>query len=632
MTVSVHLYCDHCGAANPPHAHFCFACGSTLQDSHQSAAQSTTLPIGHLLKGRYRIARSVGTGGYGKVYKATDCQFGDRPVAVKEMIQQGLSTQEVAKSAQAFRHEAFLLAALTHPNLPSIYDYFSEDDRYYLVMSFIEGETLLKYSQRHHDQRLPPEKVMQIAVQLASVLSYLHSRKPPIVFRDLKPVNIMRTPEGQIYLIDFGIARHFKPDQAKDTFVLGSPGYAAPEQYGKSQTTPQSDMYSLGATLHQLLTGDDPSSTPFRYRSLHLSDYPQLGSLIMCMLERDMKKRPVSMGNVKRELQRMLVYGARSTHPSLNSVYACAVVPGPAHLGKMLAIAEHVAISCPLAITGLTWSPDGQRIAYASGQSHIQALDAVTRQSTKIQCGTGARVTGLSWSPDSRSIACACSDGLVHVLDSNTEKSLHPYPAHTHAIEAVAWSPNGKYIASASDCAVHIWHARSHNTSRIYREHRGTVLSVHVMDTCVCGTLFLPVPFLIVRSMLLTVSPGRPTVVLWPLVDGTLFISGMSATVVYWPSIANKHNLFLCCPGRPTASFWLQVPPTALFISGNHIKVSACRRITNTRSMYPPLPGLHRANLLSRVISMDNLNFGRYTNFVLSTIPLVVQTRLNIYC
>ncbi len=478
MTITAHLYCDHCGAANPLHAHFCFACGNALQEEQQSANQAT-LPIGHLLKERYQIVQRVGMGGYGKVYKAMDCQFGDRPVAVKEMIQQGLSAQEVVQATEAFKHEAFLLAGLTHPNLPSIYDYFSEDNRHYLVMSFIEGETLLKYSQRHDHHRLPPDKVIQIAIQLASVLSYLHTRKPSIVFRDLKPVNIMRIPEGQIYLIDFGIARHFKPNQSKDTFVLGSPGYAAPEQYGKAQTTPQSDMYSLGATLHQLLTGDNPALTPFRYRPLHLPDYPQLGPLIACMLDRDMKKRPASMGNVKRELQRMLSHSAQNSNTSKYHVHPGASALTPSQFSRALAIAEHVAISCPLAITDLAWSPDGQCVACANGQNHVQLLEAALQKSVKNQYNIpGTRITALSWSPDSQKIACACSDGLVRVLDSNTGMSSIPYPAHDRAVESVAWSPNGKYIASAANGIVHIWHAKSRNTARIYREHQATITSL----------------------------------------------------------------------------------------------------------------------------------------------------------
>ena len=323
MGSTSHLFCLYCGAANPPHARFCPTCGRALalQDTGNISVVSSTisasidvpvsvtpsqnqLPV-VILKQRYRLRKKVGSGGYGDVYKALDSQFANRLVAVKEMSQNGLSPQEIHEASEAFKHEAFLLAALTHPGLPSIYDYFTEHDRWYLVMSFIEGETLESYLNRSKHGRLPVTKVLYIGVQLASVLSYLHSRKSPIIFRDLKPSNIMRTYDGQIYLVDFGIARHFKPGQAKDTIALGSPGYAAPEQYGRSQTTPQTDVYSLGVMLHQMLSGLDPSEKPFNLPPLHIPEYPQLRILIACMLEMDPKKRPASMGNIKRELQRI---------------------------------------------------------------------------------------------------------------------------------------------------------------------------------------------------------------------------------------------------------------------------------------------------------------------------------------
>src|SRR5438876_12084422 len=115
-----------------------------------------------------------------------------------------------------------------HPNLPRIYDSFTEDNRWYLVMDFIDGQTLDDYLEQVNGGKLSIEEVLEIGIQLCSVLDYLHTRHPPIIFRDLKPTNIMHTVRGQLYLIDFGIARHFKPGQAKDTIALGSPGYAAP--------------------------------------------------------------------------------------------------------------------------------------------------------------------------------------------------------------------------------------------------------------------------------------------------------------------------------------------------------------------------------------------------------------------
>ena len=311
-----HRYCTTCGAANQAQDAFCFACGKPLQTAAPlpqypvagSASSTLTglLTPNHLLNQRYRILSQLGKGGFGAVYKAEDAQLGNRLLAVKEMSQSGLNPREIIEATENFKREALLLASLTHPNLPSIYDHFSEAGRWYLVMNFIEGETLEERLNKEPEGRLSVEKTLRIGIQLCTVLGYLHARQPPIVFRDLKPANIMMTPDGHLYLIDFGIARHFKPGQAKDTIAFGSPGYAAPEQYGKAQTTSRSDIYSLGANLHQLLTGIDPSQTPFQFAPLQQQGRPippSLESLIMQMLEMNESKRPDSMITIKQQLQ-----------------------------------------------------------------------------------------------------------------------------------------------------------------------------------------------------------------------------------------------------------------------------------------------------------------------------------------
>ncbi len=304
------VYCDNCGAANRPSARFCVSCGKlqTLLGGQANSSPTGLLAPHHPLKQRYRIIDLLGQGGFGAVYKAEDMFFGNALRAVKEMRQSGLSTQELKDAIDAFKREAVLLAGLMHPNLPRIYDHFNDGGRWYLVMDCIEGDTLEDHLQKANSHRLPINEILHIGEQLCSVLDYLHNRQPPIIFRDLKPTNIMLTADGHIYLIDFGIARLFKSGQIKDTISLGSPGYAAPEQYGKAQTTVRSDIYSLGATLHQLLTGIDPSVTPFTFSSIHSSlpqTPPELEKLIMQMVELDEKKRPSSMSTVKDELQRI---------------------------------------------------------------------------------------------------------------------------------------------------------------------------------------------------------------------------------------------------------------------------------------------------------------------------------------
>ncbi len=335
---SAMINCPNCGVQNPAGDSVCFFCRhalsglSTAPTVHVAPTnnQSPLLPrptlpppplprppvqsavsqksAQGLLNGRYHLMQALGQGGMGAVFLAQDTQLGNRLVAVKEMSQNNLSTQDLQLAIETFQHEAYLLAGLQHPNLPSIYDYFEQVGHWYLVMSFIQGESLEKYLERVPGGRLPLAEVMSIAWQLCDVLNYLHSQRPPIIFRDLKPSNIMRNPDGRIYLIDFGIARLFKPGQAKDTTSYGSMGYSPPEQYGRAQTTERSDIYSLGATLYELLSGYDPSSSPFRLpplQSLMPTLPPRLVGLITQMLEMDESRRPASIRAVQQALHQL---------------------------------------------------------------------------------------------------------------------------------------------------------------------------------------------------------------------------------------------------------------------------------------------------------------------------------------
>jgi len=302
--------CSSCNTPNRAGSAFCNNCGSSLAGGGSPSGPTGRIASGQVLKQRYRIIQVVGQGGMGAVYKAEDIQFGNRLVAVKEMRQTGLDPQELKEAADAFKQEAILLAGLKHPNLPSIYDHFEENGRWYLVMDFIEGETLAEHLNKAKGKVLPVPVVLDIGIQLAKVLGYLHTRPTPIIFRDLKPSNVMLTPEGHVYLIDFGIARFFKPGQAKDTVAYGSKGYSPPEQFGSGQTTPQSDIYNLGVTLHEMLSGNDPSdmATPFRFAPLPSLGQPaltELAALITRMLDMDAQRRPTSMAVVKQELERI---------------------------------------------------------------------------------------------------------------------------------------------------------------------------------------------------------------------------------------------------------------------------------------------------------------------------------------
>jgi tetratricopeptide (TPR) repeat protein len=308
-------FCETCGAANSVTARFCQYCATQLPFQHTTGE----LPEQTLLDSRYQLEARIGQGGMGAVYKAVDTRFNNRPIAIKEMSRAGLSPAAIQEAETAFEHESHLLADLLHPNLPRIYDHFTEEERSYLVMDFIEGQTIEEYLEKESNGPLPLEQVLNWGEQICDVLSYLHNHQPPIIFRDLKPSNVMMSENGHIYLIDFGIARVFKPGQSHDTVALGSPGYAAPEQYGKAQSTPRSDIYSLGAMLHFLLTGVDPSEQPFFFRpagQLNPNVPQELENLLQRMLDMTASNRPETLQevvNVLRHVDQQRISGTLST-------------------------------------------------------------------------------------------------------------------------------------------------------------------------------------------------------------------------------------------------------------------------------------------------------------------------------
>ena len=221
------------------------------------------LAAGKVLNNRYEVVRRIGGGGMGAVYLAKDGNLGDAPRAVKEMIESHLDDTQHEKAIADFKRESLLLTELEHPSIPTVYDYFYDDasERFYLVMKFIPGSDLASRLRASPGGRIDELTVTEWGIQVADVLHYLHTRPQAIIYRDLKPANLMLDSNvNRIMLIDFGIARWVNKKE-KGVTAVGTMGYAPPELFS-GQADARVDIYSLGATMFHLLTGSDPQDNP----------------------------------------------------------------------------------------------------------------------------------------------------------------------------------------------------------------------------------------------------------------------------------------------------------------------------------------------------------------------------------
>lgn len=275
---------------------------------------SKQLPAGSVLDERYLIQDVIGVGGMGSVYRARDLHFPNvvKLVAVKEMINENRDPITRQTVIQNFEREANILVTLNHPAIPKIFDYFSREERSYLVLEYIHGkdlEAILSES----NAPLNEEQVVSWAIDICDVLEYLHNHKPePIIFRDMKPSNIMINQSGRVVLIDFGIAKVFRVGQ-KGT-MIGTEGYSPPEQY-RGEASPEADIYALGATLHHLLTNRDPRvEPPFTFTDRPVRQInPAVSPEIEAILNTALQYSPADRFHSVKEMKDALIAAAKKT-------------------------------------------------------------------------------------------------------------------------------------------------------------------------------------------------------------------------------------------------------------------------------------------------------------------------------
>jgi serine/threonine protein kinase len=256
------------------------------------------LSIGYMLDEKYEVVKTLGQGGMSTVYLCKNTRLGNL-WAIKEV-------KKELKGQIDLLAEPNILKNLSHPGIPRVVDIFYREDNLYIVEDYIEGETLQDYIKRNSS--IESKETTRIVLSICDIIEYLHSFNPPIIYRDLKPSNIMITPKGRVVLIDFGISRVYKQGEDKDTICMGSKGYAAPEQYGIEQTCTQTDIYGIGAVMYFMVTCKAPTALlePLKDESYSSELNTELKKIIQKAMQIDIESRYSSVNEMQKELLRFL--------------------------------------------------------------------------------------------------------------------------------------------------------------------------------------------------------------------------------------------------------------------------------------------------------------------------------------
>lgn len=326
------------------------------------------LEIGSVIDGKYKILNEVGHGGMSTVYLAIN-EKANKPWAIKEVRKAGVKDFEIVR--QSLMVETDLLKKLKHPSLPSIIDIIDHDENFLIVMDYIEGNTLEKVLREYGIQS--QENVVSWAIQLCDVFQYLHTRKPPIIYRDMKPSNVMLKSDGSVVLIDFGTAREFKERNVADTTCLGTQGYAAPEQFGgQGQTDARTDIYCLGATMYHLVTGHNPSEPPYEMYPITQWN-PNLSSGLEKIISKCTQRNPHDRYQTADELMYALEHYKDLDESAMKK-----------YKGKLALFAATIGMSLICGITSIAMHVTAQGKQRDVYQTYIDMADKTTAQDEAV--------------------------------------------------------------------------------------------------------------------------------------------------------------------------------------------------------------------------------------------------------
>jgi serine/threonine protein kinase len=387
------------------------------------------------LQSRYRIIQVIGSGGMSSaVYLAEDAHMSGYRCAIKEMSPDQIPSQDRSWAIGAFQQEAQMLATLNHPGVVRVSDHFAEFGNWYLVMEYITGQTLEEYLVSA-PRGVPLSTALDFIDQLCAVLDYLHSRTPPVIFRDLKPGNVMLTPDGEVKLIDFGIARFFKVGQTRNTVNLGTPGYASPE-HSSGQTDRRSDVYSLGVLLLQLVTGYDPATAavPFvlpQARALNPAVPAQIEAVIQRATQLRPEQRFQSVTEFRQALAGLQVLPPPSTEPQATGTskwfYAIA---GAVAIVLIAAGALAAVNQTPIPTPPVARSPSAVAPPTEGNPNQSQIAQALA--SATLDAPTPAPVVTLSPTPpvDLRAVAQQAVERFQELrIQAQHSGDTSPYPS-----------------------------------------------------------------------------------------------------------------------------------------------------------------------------------------------------------